>query len=148
MPQISLNLSNVPDLGAIPAGVYAARIFEVKQTKAKSGNPMLSVVFTITEGDQVDQRIFHNLTLVEQSMPFVKRFLRAFYTKEQLGAEEGFELDTEELVGRECRIRLIREKYEGEWQNKVRSVVRPEAETDEFEELVGDDDLPFDIEDN
>lgn len=148
MPQISLNLSNVPDLEAIPEGVYPARIFEVKPTKAKqSGNPMLSVVFTITEGEYANQRIFHNLTLVEQSLPFVKRFLRAFYTKEELSVPT-FELDTEALVGKECRIRVTRQKYEGTWQNRVRAVVRPEDEGGEFEEVVGDDDMPFDIEDS
>ena len=148
MPQISLNLSNVPDLGAIPAGVYPAKIFEVKSGKAKSGNPILNVVFVITEGEHAEARIFHNLTLIEQSLPFVKRFLRAFFTKEELSVPT-FELDTEALCGRDCRIRLIREKYEGEWQNKVRAVVRPEDEAGEFDELTGaDGDLPFDIDED
>jgi len=148
MPQINLNLSGVSDLEAIPAGVYPARIFEVKSSTSKKDNPVLNVVFIITEGEYAETRIFHNLTIIEQSMPFVKRFLRAFFTKEELNVPT-FELDTEALVGRDCRIRLIQEKYEGEWQNKVRSVVRPDAETDDFEELGGDDDeLPFDIEED
>lgn len=144
MPSLTLNLSNVADLEAIPAGVYEAKIFEVKQTKSKAGNPMLNVVFSITAGEYAEQRIFHNLTLVEQSMPFVKRFLRAFFTKEQLNVEE-FTLDTEDMIGRDCRIRLAREKYEGDWQNKVKAVVRPEDESAAFESVNGDSESLFDI---
>lgn len=139
MPKITLNLARVADLEAIPAGLYSAKIFEMTPGRSKAGNPKISVVFVVTEGDYAETRVFHNLTLVPQAMPFVKRFLKAFYDKEDLNQEE-FELDTDDLVGRECRIRVSVEVRDGEKQNRVGSVL-PIGDETSVEDFLDED--PF-----
>jgi len=131
----------------IDAGSYNASVFEVERTetsgsgKLPQGVPMIKVQFAIQdEGPAKGRRIFNNYPLPtnEQSQHaglmqgnFVQ-FLVALGMDEKTLKTKGFdEKKLEDLVGKECVIRVAkepdsREGHEGEWQNPVKGV-KPEG---------------------
>lgn len=95
----------------IPAGTYAATVFEgeVKEAGPEAKHPgsqYIAWTFKIQEEPYVGRQAWLNSSLVDKALPMLKRFLKAVgYTDDQLNTPE-FELDLDDVKGRECRIVL------------------------------------------
>jgi len=143
-----LDLSGADNAGfeAVDAGAYNATIFEISQVetsgsgKLPAGTPMIKVQFAAQDEEIANRRFFTNYVIPneEQQPDSQKRarglgmfvnFLVALGEDEKKLKTKGFDLDSlQDLVGRECVIRVGKELYkrdaddEGTWTNPIKSV--------------------------
>lgn len=117
------------DFPVIPTGVYNAEVTNTEVKVAKEGakyegKEYISWEFSITDEGYDNRKVWVNTSLVNEEKPrrMLKRTLLAFHTEEELDAE-GFELDPESYIGRECRVKVnIQDRDEGK-VNNVRAVL-------------------------
>lgn len=147
MPLLNLKDADTSGFDPIPAGTYDAAIYEAKMDEVKNasgegklpaGTPMVKVQFKITEGGEegeyYNRRVFRNFIIppekgydkakaAKMKGMFV-RFLTAIGYEESEIVSADFDLNLEELAGKECRVvvavRPATEEYEA--QNEVKGV--------------------------
>ena len=107
--QVNLNLTNIKDL---EDGIYPVRVESVEQTKSKSsGNPMLKVTFNVIDSNR---KLFDNFSFQDSALFKLRDFLVATNITFD---ENGF--DDQELIGREVRVQVQNEMYEGKSRPKI-----------------------------
>lgn len=131
---LTVNLGDVEESSGfqpLPRGNYDAEVEECEfQYSQRSGNPMWSFRFNITEGEYANRKLFYHVTFTENDLPRVKRTLirlgRQDLADSQFNpkqvAEEG------ELIGLECRLKVTQRQYQGEWRNNVQDVLKKEED--------------------
>jgi hypothetical protein len=134
---ISVDLTGVETgMKAIPEGTYSVKITEAELSKSQSGNPMVKVVFEVTEGKNKGAKLFENVSLQPQALFKLKSILLAVGYDIPDGA---FDLDVNDLLDLECQVEVAHEKYEG--KNKARIVeFIGEDEGDDSDDEDDDDD--------
>jgi hypothetical protein len=152
MTKIKYNYNDVDDsksgyTGEEPTpGIYPAKVFSAEVKKAQSsGNQMIEVVLEITSGEYKGWRDWHRLVQTPESMWKTKEFTDAIGLSTP-GKKSG-SWDTEDAVGKKCRIKTKREMYEGEPRGRVKSVLKAkdaEVEEDEAVEEQQQDDRTTD----
>lgn len=142
---LKLNLSSATeggDFDPLPADTYPARVFaaEMRETKGggklPAGTPMINVQFQITGDKYNNRRVFRSFAIAPDGYEnkdkmdgILYSFLKALgYESEELKSDD-FELDLDDLSGRECSVVVGQREYEGTIQNEVRAV-RPAKEGD------------------
>ena len=126
MPIQMLDFTDVSSEGFEPLepADYNATIFEAKPGTSKAGQPKLSIVFKIQDGDYKGRQQWLELSLQKQALWKVKGFLLAAgYPSEKMAS--GFELDTADLVGRPIVIRVGTREYNGTQRNEVTNTYAP-----------------------
>lgn len=121
-------------------GIYQAKVSTAEMGQSKAGNPMVTVTIDITQGEYKGWRGWHYLVMTEESAWKVKEFTDAVGLTKP-GKKKGT-WDTDDAVGKPCRIKVRREMYEGEAQAKIRSVLAPKGDADEDDEPEGADEEP------
>jgi hypothetical protein len=103
----------------IPEGQQNVTVFAVEQkTSITSGFPYLNWTLKIQGGEHDGRKMFYTSSLQPQCLWSLKATLiNLGYTKEQL--EGQFNLDTTELLGRECVAVVVHEEYKGEMRDHV-----------------------------
>ena len=120
MAIMNLNFSNVPSREPLPEGVYAASVAKVEQVLSKtSGNPMLKVEFDIMAEGFEKRKVWGNYVLTESAMWKVKELFEAL----GLEADSIVEMDTDDLVGLTCNLKIAQREYEGNIQNEIKKAM-------------------------
>lgn len=136
---------------AIPKGTYDATVFSAEMAETSGSGklgvrPMLKVQFRISESEEHEygnRRQFTQFVLPPKELdgqPYehygtmlgnVMSFFKALgYTEADIKKWKKGLPNPDEYTGRACRIAVVREKYEGEWTNRVKNV-KPEGSEDE-----------------
>lgn len=149
MGGMALDLTGADTSGFAPidAGTYDAVVFKAEMQETKggpgsklpAGTPKLNIQFKITEGGE-DGKFYNRRQFTSYTFPpadydkdkaakmkgMLVRFLTAIGYDEKKVTGGKFNLDIEDLTGRECRIVVaLKPKYqgaEGEMDNEVKGV--------------------------
>lgn len=107
----------------IPEGKHDAVVFEIEQKIGQnSGKPYLNWQLKIQGGECDGRRAFFMTSLAPNALWKLKEVLHNLgYSKEEL--EGNFELDTMDLVGRDCTIVITHEEYQGEMRDRVSNIL-------------------------
>jgi hypothetical protein len=142
---ISVDLTGVETgVKAIPEGTYSVKVAEAEIVESQSGNPMVKIVFEVTEGKQKGSKLFENVSLQPQALFKLKALLLALGYDIPDGA---FDLDVTELLDLECEVEVAHEKYEGKNRAKIVEYII-DGEEDEDDEDSDDDEEDSDDEED
>lgn len=125
-----VNLSNVSDLKPMPDGDYEATFTEFSEVKmSKASNlPMTVLTFTIQEENYQGRKLFNNLSLAPEALPFTKRTLiRMGADAEELSNPDGFEIEEilSGLIGCIVTVSVVTREYpkgSGTFNNQIKEV--------------------------
>lgn len=120
MAMMNLDFSNVPSRELLPEGTYPASVAKVEQVLSKSkGNPMLKVEFNIEADGYTGRKVWANYVLTPAAMWKVQELFKAL----GLEADAILEIDTDDLVGMTCQLKIAQREYEGDIQNEVKKAL-------------------------
>jgi Protein of unknown function (DUF669) len=146
---LNLQDADLSGFDAVEPGKYNATVFEVKWDAVKNpggkvpiGTPMLKIQFRASEDNPegLENRRFFTQFVVppkdydkakaQKMKGMIARALIALGEAEEAVLSKGYDLDTEDLVGRECVIVVGREPkkttggevVEGEFNNPVKGI--------------------------
>lgn len=129
---VNLNMKDVPVGGVIPEGEYIVTVDEVSVEESQQGNQYLKWVFKVIDGPQKNSKIYHNTSLLPQSLFNLKNLLIA------LGLpvpDKAFQLNLDECEGCNCGVTVTHETYDGKKRSRVTDVFPLDAS-----DVEGDDD--------
>lgn len=114
---VTVDMEGVESGGQIvDDGVYTAVIHEVEEKESSSGNPMLVIKWKITSKKSKGALLWDNVSLTPQALWRLKGLLEA------LGEDvpdSSLDLDIDDLSGKECRVEIANEKYEGKDRPRI-----------------------------
>lgn len=120
MARLNLDFSNVPSRDPLPEGTYPASIAKVEQILSKSsGNPMLKIEFNIDDEQFQGRKVWGNYVLTENAMWKVQELFSAL----GLDTDAIVDMDTDELVGMTCNLKIAQREYEGNIQNEIKKAL-------------------------
>lgn len=139
MSTLDLSGADLKGFEPVPAGSYACSIFEASmgetsgEGKLPKGTPKLMVTFIVTEGEYAKRRFWGNYSIPPENYenaPQLKgmlvRFLTALGYDEKKLTSGKFNLDLEDLLGKECVVTVkVEQRYNaepGEMTNTVTGV--------------------------
>lgn len=133
---LNLDFTSVPDSAVLPKGTYNCVVYAIEQKISNSsGNPYLNWQFKIQGGECNGRLIFDMTSLQPQALWKLKAHLKAINPGMDLTGS--LNLDTDELLGNECRVVVEHETYDGEPRARVKKVLAPDNSSD------AGSDLPF-----
>lgn len=146
MSTLDLTGADTKGFDAIPSGTYACTVFEAQMQETKggpeaklpAGTPKINVQFRISEGEHENRRLFNAYVIppadyvnAAKLKGMLVNFLKAVGYDEKKIVSGKFNLDVEDLIGREVNVVVGQKpKYngaEGEMDNEVRGVKAPGA---------------------
>lgn len=116
---LNLNMKDVSVGGVIPEGEYAVTVDEVSVEESQQGNQYLKWVFKVLDGKQKGSKIYHNTSLLPQSLFNLKNLLIA------LGVpvpDKAFQLNLDDCEGCNCGVTIAHETYDGKKRSRVTDV--------------------------
>ena len=116
---LNLNMKDVSVGGVIPEGEYIVTVDEVSVEESQQGNQYLKWVFKVLDGKQKGSKIYHNTSLLPQSLFNLKNLLIA------LGVpvpDKAFQLNLDECEGCNCGVTIAHETYDGKKRSRVTDV--------------------------
>lgn len=123
----TIDFTGVSDgFSIIPEGVYPVTVFKAEQKMSQAQKPYINWTLKIQGGDYDGRQMFFTSSLQPQCLWSLKATLKNLgYSDEDL--KGNFDLDTEELLGRECQAVVIHEEYKGEMRDHVDKLIAPEG---------------------
>ena len=122
---LQIDFTNVPDSNTVPAGTYAAKVFNIELKESRAGDSMnLNWQFKIQGGKQDGRSVFTITSLKPAALWKLKQMLKAIAP--DLDTTSIAELDTDMLIGRDCRIVVAIRQWEGEDRNDLKTVLPAE----------------------
>ena len=124
---------------AIPEGEYVVSVNDASIESSSKGNDYIKFEFEVIEGSHKGAKLYHNCSLLPQSLFNLKNVLEA------LGFDiptKAFDLDLSDLLGLECEVEVGHETYEGKKKARILEFINPEdsdAEDDEEDESEEED---------
>lgn len=128
---VNLNMKDVSVSGVIPEGEYIVTVDEVSVEESQQGNQYLKWVFKVIDGPQKNSKIYHNTSLLPQSLFNLKNLLIA------LGVpvpDKAFQLNLDECEGCNCGVTVTHETYDGKKRSRVTDVFPLDASDVEGED--------------
>lgn len=128
---VNLNMKDVSAGGVIPEGEYIVTVDEVSVEESQQGNQYLKWVFKVIDGPQKNSKIYHNTSLLPQSLFNLKNLLIA------LGVpvpDKAFQLNLDECEGCNCGVTVTHETYDGKKRSRVTDVFPLDASDVEGED--------------
>lgn len=141
MGLLDLSGADTKGFDVIPSGAYNATVFaaEMQETqggpaaKLPAGTPKVNVQFRISDGEYENRRVFNSFVIppadyenAAKLKGMLVRFLVALGYDEKKITSGKFDLDMEDLIGRECTVVVGQKpKYngaEGEMDNVVKGI--------------------------
>lgn len=128
MPIINFTTADILRQKLIDEGWYGVKITAINGPKAaKTGNGVnFEVDFTLDDKSpapgKVVTRVF-NSSLISMMIPLVAA-CRGVSVED---IKENFSLDTTELLGKDIDVKLIKDLYEGRWNNKAEGGFLPKG---------------------
>lgn len=134
--ELESNLSDVEKPLELPAGLYTGEVQDVQIGTSQKGNRYFQVKFVVPPSeigaDVADQfedgaALFYNRVIVPEGRDRRALFnLRKFM--EALGLDSNTtQVDPNEWMGRQARLKIVTEKYQGEERAQIKSVENAEA---------------------
>lgn len=133
---VNLNMKDVSVGGVIPEGEYIVTVDEVSAEESQQGNQYLKWVFKVIDGPQKNSKIYHNTSLLPQSLFNLKNLLIA------LGVpvpDKAFQLNLDECEGCNCGVTVTHETYDGKKRSRVTDVFPLDAADMESDEDEGEE---------
>ena len=126
-----------------PIGEYNFMVMSAEKTYSQSGNPMIKVRLDL---QGADGSVFDNLVLTDNAMFKVVTFLESIGLKEK-GEELTMSIGdaVDKAVGKEGRLKIKHETYNGKLGAKVDKYLIPTAKKAATAPAIADDDVPFQI---
>lgn len=126
---LDFNLEDVKDnFQPLPADDYAAKITSQELKTSSNGNPMIAIVWEITDGEFTGRKMFDNMVLIESMGWKIKQYA------ELLGMTSGSSLDPSLLEGVEAILKIIqknktpeelaKDKAAGRDENPIRNEIK------------------------
>ena len=105
--EVPVDLTNIPEIEAVPAGEYLCSVSkaDIKDSKRTPGNKNLDLEYTISEGEYHGRKIFDTLSLSEKALWRVRDFVNACGV---FPPATGF--NTEQLLGAFLRVGVTTEQ--------------------------------------
>lgn len=128
---VNLNMKDVSVGGVITEGEYIVTVDEVSVEESQQGNQYLKWVFKVIDGPQKNSKIYHNTSLLPQSLFNLKNLLIA------LGVpvpDKAFQLNLDECEGCNCGVTITHETYDGKKRSRVTDVFPLDASDVEGED--------------
>ena len=128
---VNLNMKGVSVGGVIPEGEYIVTVDEVSVEESQQGNQYLKWVFKVIDGPQKNSKIYHNTSLLPQSLFNLKNLLIA------LGVpvpDKAFQLNLDECEGCNCGVTITHETYDGKKRSRVTDIFPLDASDVEGED--------------
>lgn len=129
---------------AIPEGEYVVSVNDASIESSSKGNDYIKFEFEVIEGSHKGAKLYHNCSLLPQSLFNLKNVLEA------LGFEiptKAFDLDLSDLLGLECEVEVGHETYEGKKKARILEFINPEdSDVEEDDDEGGDEDEEEDLE--
>lgn len=128
---VNLNMKDVSVGGVIPEGEYIVTVDEVSVEESQQGNQYLKWVFKVIDGPQKNSKIYHNTSLLPQSLFNLKNLLIA------LGVpvpDKAFQLNLDECEGCNCGVTVTHETYDGKKRSRITDVFPLDASDVEGED--------------
>ena len=128
---VNLNMKDVSVSGVIPEGEYIVTVDEVSVEESQQGNQYLKWVFKVIDGPQKNSKIYHNTSLLPQSLFNLKNLLIA------LGVpvpDKAFQLNLDECEGCNCGVTVTHETHDGKKRSRVTDVFPLDASDVEGED--------------
>ena len=119
MAMMNLDFSSIPSREPLPEGTYPVSVAKVEQKLSKKNNPVLKVEFNIKDEEYKGRKIWANYTLIPTAMWKVQELFKAL----GLEADAILEIDTDDLVGLTCQLKIAQREFEGEIQNDVKKAL-------------------------
>ena len=120
MARLNLDFSNVQSRDPLPEGTYPASVAKVEQVLSKSsGNPMLKVEFNILDEAYAGRKVWGNYVLTEAAMWKVQELFSAL----GLDTDAILDIDTDDMVGMTCNLKIAQREYEGNIQNEIKKAM-------------------------
>ncbi len=113
---LNLNMKDVSVGGVIPEGEYVVTVDEVSVEESQQGNQYLKWVFKVLDGKQKGSKIYHNTSLLPQSLFNLKNLLIA------LGVpvpDKAFQLNLDECEGCNCGVTIAHDTYDGKKRSRA-----------------------------
>src|SRR5574343_1773920 len=126
---LNFNIEDVKDnFQPLPADDYAAKIISQELKQSSNNNPMIAIVWEITDGEFTGRKMFDNMVLIESMGWKVKQYA------ELLGMTSGSSLDPSLLEGVEAILKIIqknktpeelaKDKAAGRDENPIRNEIK------------------------
>lgn len=126
MPGFVVDFTNTEDFEPMPVALYEIEIKEVQlKTSKTKGEPMLGIKMEVIAGEYAGRSIFTNLMLAGRGLGITKQAFKALQIP-------GGELDTDDLLGATCTVRLTQNVYkvedggDGQTRNRVSAWIDPD----------------------
>ena len=120
MAGLNIDFSSVTSREPLPEGVYDVSVAKVEQTVSKSsGNPMLKVEFNVLDDGYQGRKLWANYVLTQAAMWKVKELFDAL----GLDTSSIVDMDTEELVGLACKVKVAQREYDGDITNEIKKAM-------------------------
>ena len=137
---ISVDFEGVETGGGsnVPGGEYAASIASAEEVESSTGNPMIKWVVEITNGRQKGKKLYHNTSLLPQSLWNLRGLLHACGLETP---DSSYDLDLDEVEGAEVGIGVTIGQHEDNDQSRISDFFPIEEfnETDEESDEEDDD---------
>lgn len=117
---------------AVADGVYSATIDKVEEEESSEGNPMLKLEYKLKNG----ARLYDNVSLLPQALWRFKTLLEVVGVEVEDGE---MEIDPADLVGKELKVEVTNEKWQGKDRPKVTGYDSAGESDDEEEEESSDE---------
>lgn len=116
--RVRVDLSQAETRVLLPEGDYLVKVDKVTQEESKEGNPYLSWVFRTIDDDKKynGKPLYTNTSLQPQALWNLRNLL------ESLGEDipdSEFDLDFEDLVGKQCVVAVEDDEWEGRKRSKI-----------------------------
>jgi hypothetical protein len=106
-----------PQFKVLPAGEYPFRVLDAIEKRSKSGNDMIELKIAVGDSAAEEVTVFDYLVFDGKSEWKIDAFLTSCGMHPGEGVEA--DLNPNEFIGWEGRVRVKVEKYDGKDQNKV-----------------------------
>ena len=107
--------ANEGDFSVVPEGVYFVIMERAAEKRASTGTPMIKIKMRVTEGEHKGKLVFENIVLCEAMAGRNKHLLKIL----QQPHEGNVNINPDDWLNREFRIRVKHEPYQGKTQAKV-----------------------------
>lgn len=127
---LRIDFTDVPDSGfeLIDKGTYSGVVFKIEMKAAKdTGNPYLAFTIKLVDEKYPDRQVFTNMSLQPNALWKLKQTLKAIAP--EIDVTSLAEIDTDDLLGRECVVVIDHSVYNGETRVNVKNVLAPKTDS-------------------
>lgn len=126
MAELNLNVNDWTNNDAsgfepLPTGDYLVTLDKTEKKTSKGGTEYLEFAFTVTDGQYKNRKHWERFYLYDTSKPKSINFAKTVIAQMVRAIGRDRISDTEELAGHTFRVHMVKETYNGEDRNSIKS---------------------------